>query len=74
VTLNDQDQTRLALAGLFVALARTLGGQDESFPSRFDANIERVYREMEDYPLEPLGAMETLRTAHELLREKSLAD
>jgi len=29
--LSDQDQTWMALAALFAALARTLGEQDESF-------------------------------------------
>jgi hypothetical protein len=68
MALGDHDQTRLALAGLFVALARTLGEKDESFPSRFDKNVERVYREMEDDPNDPLGAMEALMAAHEMLR------
>ena len=65
------NQTTLALAGLFVALARTLGEKDESFTSRFDKNVERVYREMEDYPSDPLEAMEALMAAHEMLRVKS---
>jgi hypothetical protein len=65
--LADPGQAKLALAAYFVALARTLGGQHV----RFDANLERVYREMEDFQHEPLGALEALRWGHELLREKS---
>jgi len=65
--LDDQAQTNLALAGLFVALARTLGEQDESFPQRFDENVEKIYREMENYEDMPIQTMETLRWAHELL-------
>ncbi len=71
MTLDDQAQTNLALASLFVALARTLGGQDESFPSRFDDNLQKIYREMEDYESEPIRAMETLRFAHELIGKMS---
>ncbi len=69
--LDDQAQARLALASLFVALARTLGGQDKSFPSRFDENIQRIYRAMEDYESPPILVMETLRWAHELISENS---
>ncbi|KKK79218.1 hypothetical protein LCGC14_2835720 [marine sediment metagenome] len=70
-SLDDQAQTRLALASLFVALVQTLGEQDKSFPSRFEKNVERIYREMEDYESEPIQTMETLRWAHELIRQKS---
>ncbi len=72
MALTDQDQTRLALAGLFVALARTLGEKDKSFPMLFNANIQRVYREMEGYPTPPLGALETLRAANALLRPRTI--
>lgn len=69
--LDDQEQTSLALAALFAALAQTLGEQDKSFPSRFDANLERIYREMEDYPSNPTRTLETLAWVHELLRDRS---
>lgn len=67
--LDDQAQTRLALAALVVAVAQTLGEHDKFFPSRLDANLERVYRLMEDYPGDHMKALETVRWAHELLRE-----
>jgi hypothetical protein len=68
--LDDQAQTRLAVAALFVALVRTLGEQDQSVPARFDENLERLYRDMEDYPSNPVGALETLRWTHEMLRKQ----
>ena len=70
-SLDDQAQTRLALASLFVALAQTLGGQDKSFPSRFDKNVERIYHAMRDYESEPIQVIETLRWTHELISEDS---
>ena len=69
--LDDQAQTRLALAALFAALAETLGERDESFPSRFDNQIEKIYRQMEDYQSEPIQTLETLRWAHELIGNHS---
>lgn len=43
--LDDQAQTRLAVAALFAALAQTLREQDESFPSRFEENVEGIFRQ-----------------------------
>jgi len=65
--LDDLAQTKLGLAALFVALAETLAGHDETFLPRLDENLEKIYRKMEDYPAQPIGAMEVLRWAHELL-------
>ncbi|WP_420406148.1 hypothetical protein [Nisaea sp.] len=65
--LNDQAQTRLAIAALFAALARTLGEQDESFPQRFDAHLEKFYREIREFPSDPIGTLETLKWAGEML-------
>ena len=67
MTLDDQDQTRLALGAFFVALARTLGEQDKSFPQRFDENLQRLYRDFGDNENPPLPAMESLRWAHEMI-------
>ncbi len=69
--LDDQAQTRLALASLFVALAQTLGEQDKSFPSRFDKNIERIYDAMREYESVPVQTIESLRWAHELIHVNS---
>ena len=66
--LDDQAQTRLAVASLFVALARTLGEHDQTFLPKLEKNLEHVYRQLEDLESEPIGALETLRWAHELIR------
>jgi hypothetical protein len=68
--LGDQDQTRLALASLFAALVQTLGERDEAFVPEFDRRLERIYREMEDYESNPIGALQTLRWTHELIRSQ----
>ena len=66
--LDDEAQTRLGIAALAVAFAQTLGEQDDTFVRRLDAQLERVYREMEDYPSEPIRALELLRWTHEMLK------
>jgi hypothetical protein len=58
--LNHQAQNQLALAVLFAALAKTLGEQRASFPSRFVANLERLQQKMNGWEGEPVVAMETL--------------
>ena len=67
--LDDQAETRLAMAALFVALVRALRGLDESVPSRAASELERLYHKMRDYPAAPTGAIEALKWANELLRE-----
>lgn len=67
--LSDEEQTRLAMAALFVALVRTLEASDPSAPSRAEAELKKLYNKMRDYPSQPIGAFETLRWAGELLRE-----
>ena len=69
--LDDQAQTRLAVAALFAALAQTLREQDESFPSRFEENVDRIYHQMKNYESVPIQAMEALRWTNELVRENS---
>lgn len=66
--LSDQAQSNLGTAALFAALVRTLGGQDKAFDRRFEAEIESLYRQMEDMPSQPIAAMEMLRWTRELLR------
>ncbi len=67
--LSDQDQTNLGLVALVVAVAQTLGEQDQSFSSRLDARIQRLYETMSDYPAPSTKALEMLRWAHELIRD-----
>ncbi len=66
--LNDQAQTRLALAAITAALVQTLSERDKSFASLFVKKLERLYRNMEDYDTHPIGAMEALRWAKELIQ------
>ena len=68
--LDDQAQTRLAVASLFAALAQTLGEQSESFPPRFVAEVERRYRTMQEDEIPPTQAMEMLRLVREMIPEK----
>ena len=67
--LDDQSQTRLAMAALFAALAQALGESDKFFPSRFGSELEKLYLAMRDYPSGPLRAMETLKWTNELMRD-----
>lgn len=57
--LSEQAQTRLAVAALTAALVKTIGERDKSFASLFIKELERHYRNMEDYETHPIGAMET---------------
>jgi len=61
-------QTNLGIAALFVALARALGESDKAFPQRFDAEVQRMYETVREYPSQPIAAMEMLKWTHELLR------
>lgn len=69
--LSDQDQTRLALACLFAALAQTLGEQYQSFLPKFEQNLHRVYDEVREYESSPIGTMETLRWTSEILKKRA---
>jgi hypothetical protein len=66
--LDDEAQTRLGIVGLAAAFAQTLGESDPTFVQRLDRQLERVYREIEDSPTEPRGALEMLAWAHEMLK------
>jgi hypothetical protein len=66
--LSEEAQTRLGVAALAAAFAQTLGEQDDTFVRRLDAQLERIYREMEDYPSNPTGTLEMLTWTHELLK------
>ena len=68
--LSEQAQTRLAVAALTAALVKTIGERDKSFSSLFMKELDRHYRNMEDYDTHPTGAMETLRWTKELIQSK----
>jgi hypothetical protein len=69
--LDDQAQTRLAVAALFVALVRILGEQNKSAPSTAAAVVEEYYRKISDWENAPAKTLETLRWVDELLRERA---
>ena len=67
--LNDQDQTRMAIAALFAAFVETLREQDEGLPSRFDRHLERICLAWKDWKGVPDEAIATLRWTSELLKQ-----
>jgi hypothetical protein len=66
--LDDQAQTRLAMAALFAALVRALEKRDVISREEVDAELEKIWREMRDYSAQSIGVLETLRWAGELLK------
>lgn len=66
--LSEHDQTRLAVAALFAALARSLHDQGKCDLERFDEEIERLHFEMGEEESPPLSARRTLRWTHKYLR------
>jgi hypothetical protein len=68
IPLDDQAQTRLAMAALFVALVRALEKRDLTSRAEVSGELEKLYREVRDYPAQSLGVIETLRWADELLK------
>jgi hypothetical protein len=70
--LSEHDQTRLAMAALFAALARSLRDQGMCDLERFDEEIERLHYEMGEEDSPPLAARRTLRWTHKYLRLSKL--
>ncbi len=61
----------MAMAALFVALVRALHEIHKSVPSRATTELMKIYNGMKsEFPSPPLGAMQTLRWAMEMLQEK----
>ena len=56
----------LALASLFAALVQTLGERDEAFVPMFEHRLEQLYRKMEDYESNPIGALIADHAIHRL--------
>ena len=70
--LSDQDQTRLALAALFAALAGALGERDKSFPEAFSRHLSALHSELvKDGRGEP-GVLDALRWTHEMMSPEDL--
>jgi hypothetical protein len=57
--LDDQAQTRLAMAALFSALVRALERRDVIARSDFTVELDKVYREIRDYPTNQIRTLET---------------
>jgi hypothetical protein len=66
--LSDQAQTRLALAALAAAFAKTLDESDESFALRFGDNLRELYATMHEAESPSTGVLETLKWTQELLK------
>ena len=68
--LDDQAQTRLGMAALFVALVRSLDGQEGAVLPKVEAELEQLYYTIRNYPADWRGALEMLRWTSDLLRER----
>lgn len=67
-SLDEHQQTRLFIATVAAALCRALAERDEGLSTRFEKELERAYREMEDYESMPTGALEALQWTGQLVR------
>ena len=68
--LDEQAQGRLAMAALFAALVRSLASLDANLPARATAELEQLHKTIRASLSPPLGTMEALVWAMELLKEK----
>jgi hypothetical protein len=68
-TPSDLDQTTLAVAALSVVLVRALRGLDNDLPSKFAAELERLFYKVREDPRMPDQTLEALRWAERFLRE-----
>ena len=66
--LDDQDQTRLAMAALFAALVKALEKRDLISRKEVEAEVGKIYQHVRDNPTQAKGALETLRWTSELLK------
>ena len=69
---ENADTVMEGIAHVFTALAVTMNETDNSFSSRFDENLERLYRRLEDRSPEPNEALEALLAVHSLLQREGL--
>ena len=67
MSLNDQDQTRLALASLTACVVQTLDGGLEAFAPRFVTNLEAAYASLKDAGMD-VKVLETLGWTREFFR------
>ena len=66
--LDDQAQTRMALAALVAALAQTLDGSHPGSAKRFREAVERIYNDARDRDV-PMSVLETLGWARQASKE-----
>jgi len=65
---ENQDQTRLAVAALAAAFARTIGENDPDFVPRLLLHLKGVSYKVRDAGQGRAGTLETLRYVEEFLR------
>jgi hypothetical protein len=66
--LDDQAQTRLALAAAFAALVKALERRDPTTVSDFKDGLEEVSRDIRNNRTSATGALETLQWISEFLK------
>jgi hypothetical protein len=66
--IDDQAQTRLATAALFAALVRALERRDVVSRPEVEAELDKLYHVIRDYPSDWTGALEALSWAATLLK------
>jgi len=66
--LDDQAQTRLAIAALFAALVKALERRDVTAVSDFKDGLEEVSRDIRNNQPSATGALETLQWTSEFLK------
>lgn len=67
--LDDQAQTRMALAALNAALVRTLHESGVVSARDYVQNLERIYNEARHWESAPVGLLETLSWTREILKD-----
>jgi hypothetical protein len=65
--LDDQAQTRLAMAALFAALVRALEKRGATPRKEVEAELDKIYHQLRSNPAGPIKSLETLKWANELL-------
>jgi transcriptional regulator NrdR family protein len=65
--LDDQAQTRLAMAALFAGLVRALERRDVTSRKEVEDELQKIYRQLRENPTSSTGVLETIRWAGEML-------
>lgn len=68
-TTKEERAMAMAVAAIAVAVVKTFDDRDPEFSTQFRANMEAVYRKLQDSPDETQVALQTLTYARGLLNE-----